>query len=169
MSGKWAEGIVPRHFAWIIKDRLAVCERPGGYGESHRRVRRKEEIIWIRQQGFSRVISLLPSPHNLHAYDELGVEWSHLPFGTGGDPRVVLSELYSELRTRLLDSERLVLHQDEVGDRLQGLVAGYIIYSRLVREEPRAIAMVEQMLARPMGAAGRELISIASELVATGH
>ena len=80
MKGKWAAGIVPRNFAWIIKDRLAVSERPGGYARTHRPVRRQEEIIWIREQGFARVVSLLASPHNLHAYDELGVAWEHIPF-----------------------------------------------------------------------------------------
>ena len=79
MKGKWAQGIQPRNFAWILKDRLAVCERPGGYGANHRRVRRQEEIIWIREQGFTCVVSLIPSPHNLHNYDELGVAWRHLP------------------------------------------------------------------------------------------
>ena len=61
MKGKWAQGIQPRNFAWVIKDRLAICERPGGYGANHRRVRRQEEIIWLREQGFGVVISLLPS------------------------------------------------------------------------------------------------------------
>ena len=53
MKGKWAQGIKPRNFAWIIRDRLAICERPGGYGANHRRVRRQEEIIWLREQGFT--------------------------------------------------------------------------------------------------------------------
>ena len=73
MKGKWAQGIKPRNFAWVIKDRLAVCERPGGYGANHRQVRRQEEIIWIREQGFTTVISVIPAPHNLHNYDELDV------------------------------------------------------------------------------------------------
>ena len=30
MKGKWAQGIQPRNFAWILKDKLAICERPGG-------------------------------------------------------------------------------------------------------------------------------------------
>jgi hypothetical protein len=81
MKGKWAQGIQPRNFAWILKDKLAVCERPGGYGANHRRVRRQEEIIWIREQGFTCVVTLIPSPHNLHNYDDLGVAWRHLPFG----------------------------------------------------------------------------------------
>jgi len=48
MKGKWAKGIPPRFFAWVIKDRLAVSERPGGYARNHRRVRRHEEILWLR-------------------------------------------------------------------------------------------------------------------------
>ena len=41
-KGKWAQGITPRNFHWVITDRLAVCERPGGYGDSHRKVRGEE-------------------------------------------------------------------------------------------------------------------------------
>ncbi|MEZ5340801.1 MAG: hypothetical protein R2706_04955 [Acidimicrobiales bacterium] len=66
-KGKWAQGIQPRHFRWIIAGKLAICERPGGYGGNHRRVRRQEEIIWIRENRFSFVVSLIPSDHNLHA------------------------------------------------------------------------------------------------------
>ena len=53
LRGKWALGIQPRNFTWILKDKMAVCERPGGFGSSHRRVRRQEEIIWIRECFFS--------------------------------------------------------------------------------------------------------------------
>ena len=79
-KGKWAQGIRPRNFHWVIKDQLAVCERPGGYGANHRQVRRQEEIIWVREQGFTCVISVISAPHNLHNYDELGVTWRHRPF-----------------------------------------------------------------------------------------
>ena len=48
LRGKWALGIQPRDLIWIIKDQLAICERPGGYGASHRKVRRQEEVIWLR-------------------------------------------------------------------------------------------------------------------------
>ena len=59
MRGKWAQGIVPRGFTWIVKGRIAVSERPGGCGEGHRRVRRQEEIIWLRENGFEVVVSLM--------------------------------------------------------------------------------------------------------------
>jgi hypothetical protein len=91
VKGKWAQGIVPRNFTWVIKDRLAVSERPGGYGPEPSRVRRQEEIIWIRQQGFTSIVSLLASPHNLHAYAELDVAYQHLPFGLHDEPATVLA------------------------------------------------------------------------------
>ena len=69
LRGKWALGITPRNFTWIMKDKLAICERPGGYGDNHRRVRRQEEIIWLRENGFGCLVSIIPAPHNLHNYD----------------------------------------------------------------------------------------------------
>ena len=87
MRGRWAQGIVPRHFTWILKEQLAVCERPGGYGDSHRRVRRQEEIIWLIQNEFDRVVSVIPGPQNLHNYEEMGVPFHHVPFsGPGAGP-----------------------------------------------------------------------------------
>ena len=46
MKGKWPAGIPPRNFTWVMKDHLAMSERPGGYAPNHRKVRRREEIIW---------------------------------------------------------------------------------------------------------------------------
>jgi hypothetical protein len=167
MKGKWARGITPRFFAWIIKGHLAVSERPGGYARNHRKVRRQEEILWLRSEGFTRVVSLLPSPHNLHAYDELGVTWSHIPFGPQDDPLVVLADLYSRIKDWLADGERILLHQEELGDRLMGVVSGYLRWSGLVKSGPEAIAVVEKILGRQMGPAGRELVTLVPNL--TGH
>ncbi len=99
-KGKWAQGIRPRNFHWVIGDRLAICERPGGYGANHRKVRRQEEIIWVREQGFTVVISTIPAPHNLHNYDELGVVWRHRPFDDDDRANYEL-RLFTELRDLL--------------------------------------------------------------------
>ena len=125
-------GIPPRFFAWIIKGQLAVSERPGGYARNHRKVRRHEEILWLRSEGFTRVVSLLPSPHNLHAYDELGHDLGHIPFGPHDDPAVVLADLYAKIRAWLAAGERILVHQEELGDRLMGVVSGYLRWSGLV-------------------------------------
>jgi len=161
VKGKWAAGIVPRYFTWIIKDQLAICERPGGYGVNHRKVRRQEEIIWIREQGFTRIVSLLPSPHNLHHYEELGVEYRHLPFGVHDDPGEVLPAIWDDLQAQVAAGDRIVVHHDDLGDRLLGVMGGYLISTGLVPEAPRATAMVERLVERQMGPTGRELVAVA--------
>lgn len=167
MKGRWAQGMAPRSFAWVLKDRLAICERPGGYGVSHRRVRRTEEIVWLKVQGFTTVVSTLAAPHNLHAYDEADLHWCHVPFARQDNLSDVLGLLYPKLRALLDDGERVVLHHDEAGDRLQGVVTGYLVYAGLVNEPARAIAMVERLLHRPMGPLGRQLVAVATVLAAS--
>jgi hypothetical protein len=167
MKGKWARGITPRFFAWIIKGQLGISERPGGYARNHRKVRRHEEILWLRGEGFTRVVSLLPSTHNLHAYDEMDMAWSHIPFGPHDDPSVVLADLYGRLKEWLAAGERVLLHQEELSDRLMGVVAGYLRWSGLVLSGPQSIAVVEKMLGRQMGPSGRELVALVPTLA--GH
>ncbi|MGH8919400.1 MAG: hypothetical protein ACRDZY_07100 [Acidimicrobiales bacterium] len=164
MRGKWARGIPPRFFSWIIKDGLAISERPGGYARNHRKVRRHEEILWLRSEEFTRVVSLLPSTHNLHAYDELDMPWSHVPFGPHDDPATVLPDLYCQLRDRLAAGERILVHQEEVNDRLMGVVAGYLRWCGMVPSGPKTIAVVERLVQRQMGPAGRELVAVAPQL-----
>jgi hypothetical protein len=163
-KGKWAQGIKPRNFCWVIQEQLAMCERPGGYGHNHRRVRRQEEIIWIKEQGFTKVISLIPSPHNLHNYDELAVSWLHRPFSAHDDAREILTTLYPEIRDLLAAGEKVLIHQEELGDRLAGVIAGYLLWSDLVPHGPQAISIVERIVGRQLGSTGRELVTIASEL-----
>ncbi|MDP8992819.1 MAG: hypothetical protein M3N31_07200 [Actinomycetota bacterium] len=164
MRGKWAAGIAPRNFTWIIKGKLAVSERPGGYARNHRRVRRQEEIIWLREQGFTRVVSLLTSTHNLHAYDEMGVTWSHQPLGPQSDVRAVLPKLYQDIRDWLEAGERILVHEEELGDRLMGMAGGYLLWSGLLDSGPQAISVLEQLVHRQMGPPGRELVALAADI-----
>lgn len=164
MKGKWAQGIKPRNFAWVITDRLAVSERPGGYGANHRRVRRQEEIIWIREQGFTRVLSLIPSPHNLHNYDELGVAWIHRPFGPQDNVERTLSELLIEIKGLLAKGEKILVHQDELGDRVQGTMGAFLRWTGMIGEDAKAVTLIERMLGRQLGPSGRELVALAPRL-----
>jgi dihydroneopterin aldolase len=115
VKGKWAAGIPPRNFTWVIKDRLAMSERPGGFAPNHRKVRRQEEIIWLQVQGFNRVVSLLPSSHNLQAYEEKSLASVHYPLPASGDVRGVLAEVYRDVHGRLTAGERILIHQEELG------------------------------------------------------
>jgi hypothetical protein len=159
MKGKWAAGIPPRNFTWVMKDHLAISERPGGYAPNHRKVRRREEIIWLRNQGFGRVISLLPSPHNLAAYDDEGLAWAHYPLPKSGDPRTVLTECFQDIDDSLAAGLRLLVHQDELGDRVMGVVAGYLVWSKRLHNQPQAVALIEHVCGHAMGEPGRELLA----------
>jgi hypothetical protein len=164
MRGKWAAGISPRNFTWVVQDQLAVSERPGGFAPNHRRVRRQEEIIWLRVQGFTRVVSLLPSSHNLAAYDEGELASSHFPFGPGGDQREVLADIYRSLDEWLQAGERILVHQEELGDRVMGVVAGYLMWSDRLPGGAQAIVAVEQLVGRQMGPEGRDVAAQAVTL-----
>ena len=164
LRGKWALGITPRNFTWILRDKLAVCERPGGYGDNHRRVRRQEEIIWIRENGFGCIISLIPAPHNLHNYEELGVSYRHRPFTGGEDLPMWLTAFYRELDALLLEGTKIILHAEEVGDRVVGIMGGYIRWCGLVKEGTQAIAITERIAQRQLDPFAREVILMAADL-----
>jgi hypothetical protein len=165
-KGKWAQGITPRHFNWIIQDQLAVSERPGGYGANHRRVRRQEEIIWVREQGFAPVVSIIPANHNLHNYDELGVSWLHWPFPVVEDYPKYLSEHFPELRRMLAEGRKVLIHHEELADRTIGLVAAYLVWAGIVPEEPKAVFLVEHITSRQLGPKGRDIVAVAGKLAA---
>ncbi len=161
-KGKWAEGIPPRNFTWVLRDGLAVSERPGGYSRNHRKVRRHEEIIWLKVQGFTMVISLLASPHNLHAYDEQGLAWSHRPLGSGTERAGALVSLYQELHGCILGGGQVLIHAEEMDDEVAGVAAGYLLWSRRVPGPAQAIVAIERLTRRQLGPDGRELVAIAT-------
>jgi hypothetical protein len=164
MRGKWAAGIPPRNFTWVIQDQLAMSERPGGFAPHHRRVRRQEEIIWLRVQGFTRIVSMLPSPHNLDAYEKGDIASAHFPIPPSGDAREKLSELFLQLEEWLGKGERILVHQEELGDGVVGVVGGFLLWSGRLPAGPQAIAVVERLSGRQLGPTGRELTSQAADL-----
>jgi len=152
LRGRWAQGLEPRMFCWIIKDRLAASERPGGFARNHRKIRRQEELIWLAQQGFTRVVSLLDSPHNLHAYGEAGIACEHVPLGRHDELADRLPLIYESLARRLdAPQERILLHHEEFGDRLIGVLAGYLIYAGLEALGVHGVLPEEQARAQPFG------------------
>jgi len=164
VRGKWAAGIPPRNFTWVIRDRLAISERPGGFAPNHRKVRRQEEIIWLQVQGFTRVVSLLPSSHNLQAYEEHDLASIHFPLPPAGDVRTNLLELFRDLHRRLVSGERLLIHQEELGDRVIGVVSGYLWWSGRLPTGPQAVTVLEHITGHAMGPPGRELVAFAGQL-----
>jgi hypothetical protein len=161
LRGRWAQGLEPRFFTWIIKERLGASERPGGFARNHRKVRRQEELIWLRVNGFTRIVSLLDSPHNLHAYDEAQLDYVHLPLGRHDELDERLRDVYANVAKYLDDSEqKLLIHHEEFGDRLLGVLSGYLIYCGAVENGPHAISIIEKLTGRNLGAEGREIVSV---------
>lgn len=169
MRGKWAAGIPPRNFAWVIKERLAISERPGGYARNHRKVRRQEEIIWLREQGFNRIVSVLASPHNLHAYEEAAFPYSHFPIGPHDDVRELLPNLYESMRTWMAAGERLLVHQEELGDRLVGIMGGFLLWTKMLTSTTQAIVIVERIAGRQLGPPGREIVNLVPDLMGSAR
>ncbi|MBV8464061.1 MAG: hypothetical protein JO368_12250, partial [Acidimicrobiales bacterium] len=62
------------------------------------------------------------------------------------------------------DGERLLVHQDELGDRVTGTIAGYLLWSDRIPNGPQAITVLEHMTGHPMGPSGRELVAFAVEV-----
>jgi hypothetical protein len=147
-----------------MKDKLAVCERPGGYGDNHRRVRRQEEIIWLRENGFGCVISIINAPSNLHNYDELGLPYLHRPFTGTDDLHEWLRAFYTELQGLLETSTKVIVHNESVDDRLIGILGGYVRWSRMVDDPGTAITLTERIAKRQLDPFAREVILMAHEV-----
>ncbi len=158
MRGKWAAGIEPRGFTWVYKGILAVSERPGGSTAVHRRVRRDEELLWLKHQGFGRVVSILPVMQNLDAYVDHGLSASHYVLRGGPQQREVLEACYLDLANSMRLHVSVLLHSDDVSDRLLGVLAGYLVWSHKVETGPAAIALIERLFRRSLGPEGREIL-----------
>jgi len=164
LKGKWALGIEPRHFMWVLRGQLAVSERLGGYGDAHRRVRRQEEIIWTKVNGFDRIVSLIPNNSNLHNYDEEDMAWIHRPLRGPEDGERYLNRIYSDINMLTTQGFKILMHREELGDHVTGLIAGYLVWTKMVEDQPKAIVTVEQLLERQIGPVGRELVAVAGNI-----
>jgi hypothetical protein len=160
LRGRWAQGLQPRYFTWVIMDRLGAGERPGGFARNHRKVRRQEELIWLNVHGFTPIVSLLDSPHNLHAYDEAGLASVHVPLGPHDELVPRLEVVYATIGKLLDDpTEKLFVHHEEFGDRLLGVMGGYLLYAGLVDQGTHAISIIEKLTGRSIGSVGREIVA----------
>jgi hypothetical protein len=123
-------------------------------------VRRQEELIWLVGHGFTHVLSLLDSPHNLHAYDEASIPYEHIPLGRHDDWARSLERIYATLQKWIDDPvERILIHHEEFGERLLGVLAGFLLYAGAAKEGTHAVVMIEKITGRELGAPGREIVA----------
>lgn len=151
-------GLEPRDFTWVIRGRLAVSERIGGYGFQHRRVRREEEIAWLLNQGVTSVLSLLESNQNMVAYETAELEARHEPLGEL-EPED-LTRVFKAIDGMLADPEAVLLvHRDIIDDTVAGILAGYLVFSDRIEDAIVATAVIQEILKRPLGPEARALIN----------
>lgn len=155
-------GLKPREFVWVIAGRLAVCERIGGYGFQHRRVRREEEITWLRHEArVNTIISLLPGNQNISAYEDAGfrvLQKAFLPEDEAGD----LLQFFEVIDDALRDKNSVVLvHRDIIDEGIGGLLAGYLVHAGYLNGPIMASAVIQEILGRPLGPKARAMIQAA--------
>ena len=151
-------GLKPREFTWVIADSLATSERIGGHGFQHRRVRREEEITWLKDAGITAVVSLLPGNQNLASYETAGFTVFHEPLDEEYEVESI-DGVFSTLVTALSGNKaRVLIHRDHLDDTVAGVLAGYLVHSGLVDNQILAAAVIQEIIGRPLGPEGRSLI-----------
>jgi hypothetical protein len=152
-------GLKPRGFVWVIADRLAVSERIGGIGFQHRRVRRDEEIAWLTDEAhITAVVTLLAGNQNVFAYVEAGLVTLPVPI-QGEVTRSSCQAVYAALDEALAPpAARVLIHREVVDDEMAGLLGGYLGHSGLLDDPVLAVAVIQEILGRPLGPIGRALV-----------
>ncbi len=159
LRGKWAQGIQPRDFLWILKDQLAVCERLGGKGSSHRPIRRQEEIVWVLNSNIDLTISLIPGTHNLEAYKKLGLPHRHWPVGDGEDPTVYLPRIYEQMGIAIDNNKTMLMHRISLDDTVMGFFGGFLLWGGYLENATDTTVMVERLFSKQVGSKGRRIIN----------
>lgn len=156
---KMMTGLKPRGFVWVIADRLAVSERIGGIGFQHRRVRRDEEITWLTDEAhITAVVTLLPGNQNVSAYLEAGLAAHPVPIHGEITP-ASCPAVYAALDEALsAPNARVLIHREVIDDEMAGLLGGYLVHSGLLADPVLAVAVIQEILGRPLGPAGRALV-----------
>jgi hypothetical protein len=76
----------------------------------------------------------------------------------------MLDALYPALLEWLRAGERVLVHEEQLSERLAGVLAGFLCWSGLVPDPPKAISVIENLLRRQLGSAGRSIVAVVSEL-----
>lgn len=143
-------GLRPNDFYWVIQGKLALSECIGGRGMTPRKIRREEEIQWLKGQGINSIFSLLDSDFNLTSYQEVGFRTYHFPMSEEIQDNA-LATIFSAIKEALDDPEiRLLIHNEYLDEQIPGILAGYLIYSGLLDDSVLARTIMEEILGKPL-------------------
>ena len=65
------------------------------------------------------------------------------------------------MQSLLAEDNKLLMHLEEVGDRMAGLMAGYLRWTGMVPVTFDAVMVMERILGRQMGPPGRTIATAA--------
>ena len=116
----------PKRIWWARPRKLCALERPGGGGRSHRPERRADELEYLVERGVRLVISTMTTRHNLDQYDELGLEWHHVPVASCAEGADALDELLPLLRRELRPRGAVAVHGNRLTDFAAALCAAHL-------------------------------------------
>ena len=151
-------GLKPNDFHWVIEGRLAVSECIGGGGLTARKIRREEEIQWLKSQGINSIFSLLESDFNLKNYQEVGFRTYHFPLSDNVQKESI-DLIFGSIKEALADKEiKLLIHREYLDEEVPGILAGYLIYSKLLDDPILARTILERILGRPLSPAAISFI-----------
>lgn len=148
----------PSRYAWIIPERLAVAERPGRGGRSHRRALRAREIAWWREQGVAAVVSAMRTRHALAEYAESGLVVRWHPLTDPDQARAALGDLGASVR-ELLDAgpAAVLVHCDRANEWLAAIDAGLRLSLGLAAT-PRAALRAARADGLPVGSLATSIV-----------
>ena len=143
-------GLKPNDFHWIIEGKLAVSECIGGGGLTSRKIRREEEVQWLKSNGINSIFSLLETDFNLTNYQEVGFRTYHFPLGEN-PPVESITVIFEAIKEALSDKERkLLIHREYLDEEVPGILAGYLIYSKLLDDPIFSRTILERILGKPL-------------------
>lgn len=149
----------PKDYAWIVPERVAVAERPGRGGRSHRRELRAAELEWWRDQGVTAIVSGMPTRHCLDDYADRGFAVRWHPLRDPEQARGAVVELARDVRALLDEGGGAVLaHCDRASEWLAAIDAALRLELGVARTARTAL--------RQAAADGLPVGSLATSIVA---
>jgi hypothetical protein len=116
----------PRRIWWARPRKLCALERPGGGGRSHRAERRAAEIQYLRDRGVRLVVSVMPTRHNLAAYEAAELAWHHVPVARAEDGAGALEELLPFLLRETRARGAVAIHGNRYTDFVAAVCAAHL-------------------------------------------
>ena len=104
----------------------------------------------VKKPGNQLYISLLESDFNLKNYQEVGFRTYHFPLAHSVPPESI-ALIFEAIKEALSDKEiKLLIHREYLDEEVPGILAGYLIYSKILDDPILARTILERILAKPL-------------------